>query len=143
MTVTVNVNRQYPIVAIAQHGYASLVEASAITTNAMVLPPNSTVIEGRLALITDYDDDASETFTISVGVSTSVSEVAHFIAATTCDGEEGTSLLVVCPGDLYTAEEQVTITLNMSSGSSVLTAGASTLFLQYVVTGRGGLDQYE
>ena len=143
MAVTVRTNRQWPIVATANHTYVDLVEAAVITTNAMLLPAQSVVIDGMLGVVTDYDDDASETFLMECGILLPLDRNG-VVPSSSVDGDAGFGFSLVLPNArIFTAETQVTMTLLMSSGSSVLTAGESNLYVVYILAGRATTEQYK
>lgn len=136
MTITHDFERQYPLVAEVTSTFADYVEAAAVTEDAISLPPNSTITGGSLTVDTDFDDDAAETFTMEVGTDAG-GGVADLLSAQSVDGDEGTRVAIVPTGDLYTADTEVTLTLNMSVGASTLIAGSVRLRIEYVVADRG------
>lgn len=135
MAITHDFERQYPLLAEVTSTFADYTEATVVTENAITLPPNATITGGALIVDTDFDDDAAETFTMSVGTETG--GVVDLLAAQSVDGDAGTRYALVPTGDLYTAEEEVTLTLNMSVGASTLTAGSVRLQVEYVIADRG------
>ncbi len=141
MTITVLPNRQYPIVATANHTFV-LTEAASVTENAMLLPAQSAVIGGSLGIVTNYADDAAETFTMDIGTLLPL-DIDAFLDGVSVDGDEDEGYAFVAPASkVYTSEVQVTFAFLMSTGSSSLTAGESNLYVMYIMNTRGSREQY-
>ena len=102
---------------------------------AVAVPANSRVVGGSWVTTTAFDDAGpTETYTLTIGDGV---DRARYLAAAAVDAATAAGQHPIVPtGFLYTADDDVSVSLIASAGATAITAGAGVLQVQYTITGR-------
>lgn len=130
MAITLNTERQYPLVAEASFVLADLTSGAA--TAAVELPVGAEVIGGDLIIDTVFNSGTSDTFV--VGDSGVANRYANAV-----DGQSAARTALTVTGARMTAKTDVTVTCTRVGTAA--TTGAGRLRVMYIVHGRGNENQ--
>ena len=140
MAITLNAARQTVLSAIVDIDYTQLANAATPGTPeaAVALPAGAIVVGGALSVVTDFDDGAAETYTMSVGTAAAQ---ARYLAATSVDADAGTEAALTPDGVVESVPVSIAVSLIGSVGAAALTQGAVRLRVDYVIEGRSNENQ--
>ncbi len=146
MTITQNSERQYVlqgevVVNVADFTGALPLVNPGESHEAIAVPKNAIVVGGQWITTTAWDDTgATETYDMACGdggVRARYLPVTSAVDAATAAGQH----LLVPTGFVYTADDDVSVSLVASSGAVAMSTGAGILQVMYTVTGRSNENQ--
>jgi hypothetical protein len=129
MSTPVNINRQTILYAERDFDFEDL--PSGVATPMIYLPAGSKVLRGGVDIVTAFDSGTSDTLT--VGDTEGVGDADRYDSAIDAQAAALSTFGAVAGGTIDTAEA---ITLTNTAVGTAATAGAGTLWIEYVVDNR-------
>lgn len=142
MAITTSSDRQYVLVAEVTVNYDDV--TINVPAAAIELPAGAQVISGQVAVDTNWDDDAAETFTVDIGddgAQAAADPNRYTASPLSIDAEAGTAQALTITGYVYTEPTNITVEVIPSVGASNITQGVLRVLVEYVVDGRGNENQ--
>jgi hypothetical protein len=142
MAITTSSDRQYALTAEVTVDYDDV--TIEVPAAAIALPAGAQIISGYVAVDTNWDDDAAETFTVDIGddgAQAAADPNRYTATPLSVDGDAGTAQAITASGYVYTEPCNLTVEINASVGASAITQGSLRLVVTYIVSGRGNENQ--
>lgn len=142
MAITKDSNRQYPLIATVDVGFADLTET--VAAEAIDLPVNAVVVGGRVVVTEVFNSTTSDVVIVGDGgdtnryTATAIDLTA--LGSYALDGGGDVLTVITTGGYKYTAPDTLDVIWTAGTASTA-TTGAFTLEVLYYVDGKGQENQ--